>query len=52
MSNTALELVKIQAEDEGLWFNAVTATESYLQGALRVLHDVIEAQAKEDETDG
>ena len=35
-------LVEHQAEDEGLWFKAQYATESYLQTALRELHKVIE----------
>jgi len=36
------KLVAEQAEDEGLWFNAVYITEDYLQRALRKLHRVIE----------
>lgn len=32
-------LVDTQAEDEGLWFDAETAPEAYLQRALRELHD-------------
>jgi len=35
-------LVDSQAEDDGLWFMAVTAPEAYLQQALRKLHAVIE----------
>ena len=35
-------LVDKQAEDEGLWFEAVTAPEDYLQMALRELHKTIE----------
>ncbi len=31
-----------QAEDEGLWFDARTAPEAYLQMKLRELHAVIE----------
>ena len=31
-----------QAEDDGLWFEAKTAPEAYLQAALRRLHAVIE----------
>ena len=31
-----------QAEDEGLWFEAETAPEAYLQQELRRLHAVIE----------
>ena len=37
-----------QAEDEGLWFAAVTAPEAYLQQELRKLHSAIEA-AKENQ---
>jgi hypothetical protein len=36
-------LVNEQAEDEGLWFKAVTAPEAYLQQELRKLHAAIEA---------
>lgn len=40
---TALNtLVAKQAEDVGLWFEAQTATEAYLQQALRDLHKLIE----------
>lgn len=35
-------LVAAQAEDEGLWFEAVTASEAYLQQEIRKLHAVIE----------
>jgi len=35
-------IVAEQAEDEGLWFIAVYATEAYLQQALRDLHRAIE----------
>ena len=35
-------LVDEQAEDEGLWFQATTVTEAYLQQELRRLHGVIE----------
>ena len=35
-------VVDEQAEDEGLWFTAQTATEAYLQAALRRLHAVFE----------
>jgi len=35
-----------QAEDEGLWFRAETATEAYLQHALRRLHAAIEGFAE------
>lgn len=36
------ELCSRQAEDEGLWFQAKTAPEAYLQQELRKLHGVIE----------
>jgi len=36
-----------QAEDEGLWFDAETAPEAYLQAAIRELHRVIEDQQGE-----
>lgn len=35
-------LVDKQAEDEGLWFEAETAPEAYLQQELRKLHALIE----------
>lgn len=35
-------LVDRQAEDEGLWFQADTAAEAYLQEELRRLHELIE----------
>lgn len=35
-------IVDRQAEDEGLWFVAQTASEAYLQAQLRLLHAVIE----------
>lgn len=38
-----VQLVEEQAEDEGLWFVAVTAPEAYLQQELRRLHATIEA---------
>jgi len=37
-----LDLVEQQASDEGLWFEAVTAPEAYLQQELRKLHLLIE----------
>lgn len=44
--NAALrQLVAEQAEDDGLWFMAQTASEAYLQQALRTLHAVIEGDA-------
>ena len=36
------KMVDKQAEDEGLWFEAQTAPEAYLQNALRKLHALIE----------
>ena len=43
MDETAIKrLVARQAEDDGLWFVAETASEAYLQCALRLLHEVIE----------
>lgn len=38
------ELVDKQAEDEGLWFQAETAPEAYLQQELRKLHALIEKE--------
>lgn len=35
-------IVHEQAEDEGLWFVAETASEAYLQQELRKLHAAIE----------
>ncbi len=43
----AKELVDKQADDEGLWFNAPTITEAYLQKELRRLHAVIEDNDKD-----
>lgn len=37
-----LMVVNEQAMDDGLWFNAVTAPEAYLQQALRRVHHAIE----------
>ena len=39
-----LALVAEQADDDGLWFQAVTAPEAYLQGELRRLHAAIEGE--------
>ena len=36
-----------QAEDEGLWFEAMTAPEAYLQNALRDLAAAIETPNKQ-----
>lgn len=38
--------VDAQADDEGLWFYAKTASEGYLQQELRKLHEVIENHAE------
>ena len=38
-------LVDEQAEDAGLWCHAETATEKYIQAALRRLHAAIEAES-------
>ena len=47
-------IVDEQAEDEGLWFHAITASEAYLQQELRRLHAVIEGTALDitEDTDG
>jgi hypothetical protein len=44
-AKTPLEIVNEQAEDEGLWFVAQTAPESYLQQELRRLHAAVERLA-------
>jgi hypothetical protein len=41
--STLRNIVSVQAEDEGLWFQAATAPEAYLQQELRKLHAAIEA---------
>ncbi len=41
----ARRIVDEQAKDEGLWFNARTAPEAYLQQELRRLHAAVEAEA-------
>lgn len=38
----AMALINEQAEDDGLWFRATTASEAYLQQSLRLLTDAIE----------
>lgn len=43
-----IDLVKKQAEDEGLWINAQTSTEAYLIAALRKLHAAVEFYHKEE----
>ena len=40
--NDARKLAAQQAEDDGLWFDAVHVTEDYLQRALRTLAAVVE----------
>jgi hypothetical protein len=40
--SAVVNLVNEQAEDEGLWFEAQTMPEAYLQQELRRLHEVIE----------
>jgi len=44
----ARALAAAQAEDEGLWFEAETAPEAYLQAALRRMHAVVEGSPDED----
>ena len=41
----ARRIVDKQAEDEGLWFEATTASEAYLQQGLRKLHAAIESES-------
>ncbi len=38
-------IVKQQAEDDGIWFEAQTAPEAYLQQELRRLHSAIEGKS-------
>lgn len=42
-------LVDAQAEDDGLWFEAQTAPEAYLQQELRKLHTLIERHTVDGE---
>ena len=42
----AKAIVDEQAEDEGLWFEARTAPEAYLQAALRRLHGAVEGKSQ------
>ena len=42
-------IVDEQANDDGLWFEAMTAPEAYLQAALRRLHAVIETPTKTEQ---
>jgi hypothetical protein len=41
----ALALARQQAEDPGLWFEAETCAEAYLQQELRKLHAAIEGKS-------
>jgi len=41
---SARAVVEAQALDEGLWFEAVTAPEAYLQEELRRLHTAVEGE--------
>ncbi len=36
-----IEVVEEQAKDDGLWFEATTAPEAYLQQELRRLHKAV-----------
>ena len=40
------QMVNEQAEDEGLWFEAETAAEAYLQQELRKLHAAVEDEVE------
>ncbi len=44
------KLVSAQAEDAGLWFDAETAPEAYLQQELRKLHAAIEGEQENKQT--
>jgi hypothetical protein len=44
----AMKIVDEQANDEGLWFEAVCITEALLQQELRRLHAAIEGKTPED----
>jgi len=46
--NKILEKVLEQTEDEGLWFEAKTAPEAYLQSELRELHRIIENESRKN----
>jgi hypothetical protein len=43
-----INIVNEQADDDGLWFQAETAAEAYLQQELRYLHAAIEALGRND----
>lgn len=45
--STLRESVNQQAEDHGLWFEARTAPERFLQQELRALHALIEKEVRE-----
>lgn len=46
LSGNAQRMVDAQANDAGLWFEARTAPEAYLQAALRKLHAAVEGDDK------
>lgn len=46
LGEAVVRVIAEQAEDDGLWFQAQTAPEAYLQKALRRLHAAIEGDAK------
>jgi hypothetical protein len=48
VADPVTQVVDEQADDEGLWFEAATAPEAYLQKALRRLHEAIEAQSGQE----
>lgn len=52
IDDSLLEFVSRQIEDDGLWFEAQTAPEAYLQQELRKLHQFIEDGAKRDKIRG
>ena len=41
LCEAAQRKINIQAMDEGLWWEAITASEAYIQNALRELHAII-----------
>jgi len=41
------ELIEKQSNDDGLWFDAETAPEAYIQRALRQLHHAVEDVLKQ-----
>jgi len=49
MSENPRDVVDEQAEDEGLWFIAMTAPEAYLQQELRRLHAAVESSQEDTE---